>query len=597
MRKKREMNLLEDFDAEVYYRNKDFDLKILRRRLKLQKKRTKEFRLDINLAGNEIRPSLQRFSGKDRFLDSLVFVWKIYPNSLISFQKVKVKSDFCRLIQNDPYSFCLEQSSKIGTEQIQIFFSPADIGNQYLKFETSQKTSFFLRRRFLKIQAVWVWGGRRFPSLEREALIPVRISLEKEESQSFLKKHARKSHQFFPHRIGELATKDIQDNILYSRNTKELLTDTKTFTGLLNTYDTCVKDSILTGVDAKKSLSIMSKKIRSLKNNAGIYFTPFLMNVRNPIAKQRPQLILKKGGLKVYTTFNELPDHSFYVLDITHPDYRQWLKETVRNLVYKWKYLYLRLEGLNAGLAKGDYYESYQSDTSRIRNALSFLRHVVGAHVFLDCTEDFLYSCLGVIDSFPLNNIYQGKEDFDSILQEILNKESIYSNSLPKTFYQFSNVLFDSEMIDEQIQLLSSVLSFSGIGLSLRLNQEPLSSSRQSLLDKTMKLHQLCSKGIHLPLTHVSIGSENTHHFSYSSSSTYMSKRLIHGYYHSAGCLGLWNPEGKAKRIQFHLPPEMENTNLTGYKDYWSGESIPWHVQNQEISIGLGPMESFVVIL
>ena len=597
MKKTHEINLLEDFDAVIYYRNKDFDLKILRRRLKLQKKRTKEFRLDINLAGNEIRPSLQRFSGKDRFLDSLVFVWKIYPHSLISFQKVKVKSDFCNLIQNDPYSFCLKQSSKTDTEQLQLFFSPADIGNQCLKFETSQKTSFFLRRKFLKIQAVWVWGGRRFPSLEREALIPVRISLQKEESQSFLKKHARKSHQFFPHRIGELVTKDIQDDILYSRNTKELITDTKIFTGLLNSYDTCVKDSSLTGVDAKRSLAMMSRKIRSLKNNAGIYFTPFLMNVQNPITRQSPQLILKKRGLKVYTTFNEFPDQSFYVLDITHPDYRKWLKETVRNLVYKWKYLYLRLEGLNAGLAKGDYYESYQSDTSRIRKALSFLRQVAGNHVFLDCTEDFLYSCLGVIDSFPLNNIYQGKEDFDSILQEILDKESIYSNYLPKTFYQFSNVLFDSEIIDEQIQLLSSVLSFSGIGLSLRLNQEPLSSSRQSLLDKTMKLHHLCSKGIRLPLSHISIGSEHSHRLSRNPNSIHMSTRLIHGYYHSAGYLGLWNPERKAKRIQIQLPPEMENINLAGYKDYWSGASIPWHVQNQEISIGLGPMESFVAVL
>lgn len=78
----------------------------------------------------------------------------------------------------------------------------------------------------------------------------------------------------------------------------------------------------------------------------GLWFTPFSWDPRDPLFKEHQDWFVKKADRSLYEVL-----WAGWCLDMTHPDARSFLAESVRRLTKDWGYRYLKPDAMWCGLA------------------------------------------------------------------------------------------------------------------------------------------------------------------------------------------------------------------------------------------------------
>ncbi|MCB1323433.1 MAG: alpha-galactosidase, partial [Leptospiraceae bacterium] len=126
--------------------------------------------------------------------------------------------------------------------------------------------------------------------------------------------------------------------------------------------------------------------------------------------------------------------------------------------------------------------------------------------------------------------------------------------------------------------ILASVMALSGGMLLLSDDLTELDADRFDLFKKAVALNRKCAAHTPVPLG-------------------LLEHEFPRGLYNPAGYIGVWNPAPAPDRIRLELPPGFEKYDLRGATDYWTGQAIPWRVDDEGFSISLAPFESMVAVL
>ncbi len=555
------------------------------------------------------------------------------------------------LLQNQPHWFYGEayhKKTKDKNNQAQILFAPAAMGNQLLQFVIEYKQRLLLskqkqradnelfsshkKRKVKSIRVQWLFAKQLFfphsyYSVNKQSLVPFTII-----DQVRVHKQRKKQTKLFDHSYNE----ELRQHLDVSQRQKKLGTQCITVPlevpkskeaglDIAKAMPTSHISSILQEIgkyaqgagifviypkipnlvghasyaEQYRHLIEASKQIRAHKMQAGLHFSPFVALPHSQIVSKQPHLFLKTNNKFVLTRIQDIPNQDLYVFDLSHPNYLKWLQHNIHTIIKKWKFSYVNLLGLEAGWLSGDAYNPSQTVVQRLNQALGLLAKTAGKKVFLSAPAACLsWPSLAFLDVLEMSPAAQNpsmkatamvsKNAFVKNLAVLLGnlhlqacfynyKQPTYKLSIDKYLQSFQQKYLDKR----QLRLLYSIISLSGAAFSLNQNTSEISLWNHSDWPKILKLHLACQGNSYVPLRN---------------EATWDKDGSIVGIYQSCGFLGVWNPTAKPKMIELSLPTSASLKSTLAMKsgDYWTGRTIPWHWQEDKISIGLAPFESFI---
>ncbi|WP_128683495.1 glycoside hydrolase family 36 protein [Actinomyces qiguomingii] len=100
-----------------------------------------------------------------------------------------------------------------------------------------------------------------------------------------------------------------------------------------------------------EGMAALADHIHHAGMEAGLWLAPFIVSARSPLARQRPELLVRtESGEPAVAGYNWAAP--YYALDCTHPEALDWIRELVGRIT-QWGYGYLKLDFLNAAAICG----------------------------------------------------------------------------------------------------------------------------------------------------------------------------------------------------------------------------------------------------
>src|ERR1700728_700208 len=94
----------------------------------------------------------------------------------------------------------------------------------------------------------------------------------------------------------------------------------------------------------------------------------------------------------------EVKDERLFVLDVTHPDAQEYLRQTYRTLVREWGARYIKLDFMDNTAIEGYYHRPNTTALEAQRIGLEFIRKTVGEDVLLDKDGSPMLNPVGMVD-------------------------------------------------------------------------------------------------------------------------------------------------------------------------------------------------------
>jgi alpha-galactosidase len=148
-------------------------------------------------------------------------------------------------------------------------------------------------------------------------------------------------------------------------------------------YQNAVGDWLHVNAKFPRGMAPLAQEIRDAGFTPGLWLAPFICEEKSLIRKENPHWLLRKrNGDLVVAGNNDGWSGLFYVLDIYHPEVREYLTRVFRTVLQEWGFRMVKLDFLYAvalipfgGKSRGEI----------MCDAMDFLREVVGEHLILGC--------------------------------------------------------------------------------------------------------------------------------------------------------------------------------------------------------------------
>jgi len=126
----------------------------------------------------------------------------------------------------------------------------------------------------------------------------------------------------------------------------------------------------------------------------GIWMAPFLVQSDLTLTVEHPDWFLKDydGNPIVWTSLGM--EHTYFVIDPTHPDAAAWVGDQIRAMVDA-GYRYLKLDFLFAAAYEGDHYETGATSLSAFNKGMKTIREAAGEDVYILASGEPLLPALG----------------------------------------------------------------------------------------------------------------------------------------------------------------------------------------------------------
>ncbi len=150
----------------------------------------------------------------------------------------------------------------------------------------------------------------------------------------------------------------------------------------------------------------LEEKVQSLGLTPGIWTAPFEVSERSSVyANHKDWLVHNAKGQPIHAGWvTEPPDTAtkldqLYVLDTTHPDAQQYLRETYTTLARDWGIRYIKLDFMDDSAIEGYYHRPDTTALEAQRIGLQTIRQAVGDDVLLDKDGSPMLNPVGLVDT------------------------------------------------------------------------------------------------------------------------------------------------------------------------------------------------------
>jgi hypothetical protein len=144
----------------------------------------------------------------------------------------------------------------------------------------------------------------------------------------------------------------------------------------------------------------LAAEIRRLGLRPGIWIAPYAVSEHAPLVQAHPEWLAHDATGHLQTTASTRGAR--YILDITHPGARQWLRELVETMVHVWGYDFIKIDFVEwTLLAIERYYDPTVSRAQAYRLGMETIRAAMGPQRhLLDCGPGAV--TVGLIDSMRI---------------------------------------------------------------------------------------------------------------------------------------------------------------------------------------------------
>ena len=142
----------------------------------------------------------------------------------------------------------------------------------------------------------------------------------------------------------------------------------------------------------------LSSEISRLGLKLGLWVAPLQVSGRAWVAENhRDWLVRNARGEPLW--YNASRDEEpFYVLDVTNPHAREYLRETFETLTKQWGACYIKLDFMDLTAVEGYYYRPHTTGLEAQKLALQTIREAVGEDVLLDKDGSPMVTPVGIVD-------------------------------------------------------------------------------------------------------------------------------------------------------------------------------------------------------
>jgi len=144
----------------------------------------------------------------------------------------------------------------------------------------------------------------------------------------------------------------------------------------------------------------LTHRIGRLGLKVGVWTAPFEVGERAWIYEHHKDWLVHNahGDPISIGDAEEVKGERLFVLDITHPDAQEYLRQTYRTLVREWGARYIKLDFMDNTAIEGYYHHPNTTALEAQRIGLEIIRKAVGEEVLLDKDGSPMLNTVGVVD-------------------------------------------------------------------------------------------------------------------------------------------------------------------------------------------------------
>jgi alpha-galactosidase len=144
----------------------------------------------------------------------------------------------------------------------------------------------------------------------------------------------------------------------------------------------------------------ITHRICRLGLKVGVWTAPFEVGERAWIYEHHKDWLVHNahGDPISIGDAEEVKGERLFVLDVTHPDAQQYLRDTYRTLVHEWGARYIKLDFMDNTAIEGYYHRPHTTALEAQRIGLEIIRHTVGEDVLLDKDGSPMLNPVGLVD-------------------------------------------------------------------------------------------------------------------------------------------------------------------------------------------------------
>jgi len=144
----------------------------------------------------------------------------------------------------------------------------------------------------------------------------------------------------------------------------------------------------------------LTYRILRLGLKVGVWTAPFEVGERAWIYEHHKDWLVHnaKGNPISIGEAEEVPGERLFVLDVTHPDAQEYLRQTYRTLVREWGARYIKLDFMDNTAIEGYYHRPNTTALEAQRIGLEIIRKTVGEDVLLDKDGSPMLNPVGLVD-------------------------------------------------------------------------------------------------------------------------------------------------------------------------------------------------------
>jgi len=144
----------------------------------------------------------------------------------------------------------------------------------------------------------------------------------------------------------------------------------------------------------------LTRRISRLGLKIGVWTAPFEVGERAWIYEHHKDWLVRNahGDPISIGDAEEAKGERLFVLDVTHPDAQEYLRQTYRTLVQEWGARYIKLDFMDNTAIEGYYHRPNTTALEAQRIGLEIIRKAVGDDVLLDKDGSPMLNPVGVVD-------------------------------------------------------------------------------------------------------------------------------------------------------------------------------------------------------
>ncbi len=144
----------------------------------------------------------------------------------------------------------------------------------------------------------------------------------------------------------------------------------------------------------------LTRHISRLGLRVGVWTAPFEVGERSWIYEHHKDWLVHNahGDPISIGDAEEVKGERLFVLDVTHPDAQEYLRQTYRTLVREWGVRYIKLDFMDNSAIEGYYHRPNTAALEAQRIGLEIIRKTVGEDVLLDKDGSPMLNPVGLVD-------------------------------------------------------------------------------------------------------------------------------------------------------------------------------------------------------